>query len=202
MTLEDFFPFVLPHAKGCTEPNAEFAIRNAIIELCTKALVWTEEQQPVLSIAGLVTYDYCMADQQRATKLLSLKLNGYPVDVFDPTNARSNRNRGTSQTFAMGQGMRFTINPAPTDDNMPIVTECAVCPTLDATIVSDDMARFAEQIGHGALSKLLATPKRDYTEPGAAGLNLTMWKDDIAAARAEAYRGFSRSYPRTRASWF
>ena len=87
-------------------------------------------------------------------------------------------------------------------DDLPIVTFCAVCPTLTAEIVSDDMARFAAQIGRGALASLLATKNRDYTDKAGAVDYARQWLDDIAEARSHALKGFSRSYPRTRASWF
>lgn len=201
MNLDAFLPFVLPSAKGCPDHVAAFAIRNAIIELCRGALVWVDSQPPIASVAGLQTYDFSMGAQQQAVKLLAVKVNHLSLQIVEPSHGQALLDVGSSESFAFGQSSRFTVNPTFTDD-LPIVTRCAVCPTLDAEIVPDDLARFAEQIATGALSKLLATPDRDYTDAGGAALRRGMWDMHIATARSESQRGFARAYGRTRIRWF
>jgi hypothetical protein len=199
--LDDYLPFVLPSVKGCPDHVAIFAIRNAVIELCRRALVVDEYQAPIVAEDGLITYPYRLAPGQQAAKLLGVKVNDEPLYVYDPTKASARRDRGSDETFAMGKGREFTINPSVAAGSL-IVTHCAICPSLDATTVSDDLIRFTEQIGRGAVAKLAATPERDYTNMALAGAFAARWEDDIGTARSDALRGFARSYPRTAANFF
>jgi hypothetical protein len=201
VTLDDFFPFVMPSAKGCTEPVAAFAIRNAIIELCREALVWQEWQPVQPSTAGLVTYDFALADQQQFVKLLAVTVNKLPLHIVDPQAGREAQQRGSTESFAFGLSSGFTVNPVFADD-LPIRTFCAVCPTLQAELVSDDLERYAEAIAHGALSKLLMIPKRDFTDAATAGIKLGQWEAAKSKAKTDVLKGFARSNPRTRAVWF
>lgn len=201
MTLDDFLPFVLPSAKDCPDITALFAIRNAIIELCRKALVWTEYQPAITSLTGVQAYAYTPAVGQQVCKLLGVKVNTLGLPVYDPAKAIAMVDSGLTEAFAYGRSSNFTINPV-FAAGLPIVTFAAVCPTLTADTVTDDMGRFAKQIGRGALCELLATPKKDYTDMRAAASLGLQWADDIGTARVEAHKGFARAYPRTAASWF
>lgn len=199
MTLDDLLPYVLPSAKSCPEPVAVFNIRLAVIEFCRETLCWQETQPSQPTVAGLITYDYNLADGQAFVKLLSLTLAGSGLAIVDPEKGRVSRS--TCDSFAFGQSSGFTLNPAPADD-LAIKTTCAVCPTRDAILFTDDMDRYAEQLARGALSKILNIAKRDFSDPREAEAKRLRFEEDKACAKSAVLKGFARSFPRTRAVWF
>lgn len=201
MTFDDLLPFVLPHVSHCPDVTAIFQLRQAAIEFCDRALVWREYQDPIETIDGQTAYAYTPADGQRISKLLSLTFNGCDVGVVDPQTGKDNDRCGETCTYAYGTFGGFELRPAQAA-GLPIITYCAVAPSLSATDIPDEFQRYAEMLGHGALWRLFGTAKRDYTDAAMAASYKGMWDAEVGTAASQAFRGFSRSNPRARASWF
>lgn len=202
MNISDFSQFVLTKVKGCPDPVALFEIRNAIIELCRRALVWVETQAPITSVVDQKEYAYTPDTDQQVVKLLDLTVNGWERRVIAPDMAERYLHCQSSECFAFGGMASFTISPA-VAAGLPIVTRCAVAPTIAATTVPDKLQRFAEQIGRGAIARIASTPGRDFSNMTIAQAAGARWEADIAMARAEAFKGFARSGPsRVAAAWF
>ena len=201
MTLDDFLPFVLPKVKNCPEGVATFEIRNAIIDLCRRGLIWRRHQEPVTTVADQTEYDYLPEVGQEVVKLLSATLNGMDINVVTPDGANALTSRGESSPYLNGGLLGFDLHPAQAA-GLPIVTYSAVCPTLDALTVPNDFSRFAEAIGWGAVSRLLQTPGQDYSQPVLGRDYEGRFDAAVAKASTAAAKGFSRAQPRAIASWF
>lgn len=202
MTLDDLLPFVLPFAKGCPEIVAYHNLRLSIAQLCTDGLVWREYQTAVLTVDGQTAYAYTPAAGQRVVKLLSLKVDGSDVDVLDPKKGKEADDRGDTSDYAYGTFTGFELRPARAAGKS-IVTYSAVAPSLTSTTIPDAFERYAEEIGHGALARILAIDDEKFSNPAKAEFYKTQFEtEDIPAAAAEALKGFARSYPRTKPSWF
>lgn len=202
MNLSDFLPFVLPSAKGCADTVAEFQIRRAIIDLCTRALVWRADQDTITSTAETTTYAYLPATGQQVIKLLSVTLDGCRVEVVDPTVAGNLEDRGATRSWALGTFSGFELHPEH-DAGLDIITFSAVAPASSADEVPDSFERYAEEIGRGALYRLLATVGQDYSNPKMAADLRAQWDNvDIPKARTDAFKGFARTNPRARGSFF
>lgn len=201
MTLDDFLPLILPRAKGCPSVLANFNTRLAIIELCQKALVWREYQDPITTAALTTAYEFETSTGQQVYKLLSLTLGGTEVGVVDPNTGRAMDALGETRPYAYGQFSGFELRPAQAA-GLEVITYSVVAPTYTATTIPDSMSRYMEQIANGALSRILLTKEASYSDmPGAANAAM-MWQDAINDAKSDALTGFSRAPIRTSKVWF
>lgn len=183
MNLADFLPYVLPEAPGCSDMAAERAIRLALIELCAESFLWSETQGAVNSVASQADYAYAPAAGQQIVRLEGLTINGVEATTVTPGLGRAIAAFGDGSTVAHGRPGGFTLAPAPVESGLPIVTTCAVAPSLDAATVPDHFGMLAEQIGRGALSRLLAASGKAYTDQRRAQDLSELWRNDIARAR-------------------
>ena len=201
MELSAFLPYVLPQATGCPEELAELNIRLALIELCRKGRVWREYQTAVPTVADQTAYAYSPGVEQQIVELLSLELDGVAIDVVDQDTGKARDRNGWISTYAYGGLSGFELRPAQAED-LGIITYSVVCPTLDATEVPDDMARYAEQIGRGTLSRLLKIKDRPFTDKAEAERLAIQWQRDIGEAQTDASKGNVRVKQRTSPHWF
>lgn len=196
MNISDFQGYILPRAKGCPGIVADFNARLAIIELCTKSLLWREDQSNVATIADTTSYAYGFAAGQQFVRLLSLTLAGVGVEVVDPRIGRARDLTAWVSAYAYGRMSGFELRPAQAAA-LVIKTHCAVAPTLAAATVPDEFMRFAEAIAHGALSRILTERDKTYSDPGGAARAQALWDKAIDCASYEAFNGGARVVQRT-----
>jgi hypothetical protein len=181
MTLDEFLPYVLPRAAGCPDALALHNIRLAAIELCRKARIWREYQLPVLTVTDQTAYNYLPGADEQIIELLSLTLAGENVDVVEPEIGKARDRSGWVSTYAYGGFKQFELRPAQVED-LEIITYCVVAPTIDAQDVPDELARYAEEIGGGALARILKISDKPYTDKRGA----QDARDDFDAAIGQA----------------
>lgn len=201
MTLNDFLPLILPRVKGCPDILATFNTRMAIIELCQKALIWREYQDPITTAALTTAYDFEVPNGQQVFKLLSLTLGGTEVSVVDPNTGKTMDALGETRPYAYGAFSGFELRPAQ-EAGLQVVTYSVVAPTFTATTIPDSMSRYMEAIANGALSRILMTNSKEYGDMAGAAVAKALWDDAIAEAKNDALTGFSRSTVRTSKVWF
>lgn len=201
MTLNDFLPLILPRAKGCPDILATFNTRMAVIELCQKALIWREYQDPITTAALTTAYEFEVPNGQQVFKLLSLTLGGTEVSVVDPNTGKAMDALGETRPYAYGAFSGFELRPAQ-EAGLQIITYSVVAPTFTATTIPDSMSRYMEAIANGALSRILMTNSKEYGDMPGAAVAKALWDDAIADAKNDALTGFSRSAVRTSKVWF
>lgn len=201
MTLEDFLPYILPKAKGCPAVLATLNARLAVIELCSKALIWREYQTSVATVALQTAYDYAPAANQQVVKLLSMTLAGEDVPVLDPAMGKYMDTAGYVGPYAYGGMLGFELHPAQAA-SLAVITYSVVAPSITATTIPDSMGRYVEEIANGALSRILAQKDKEYSDPNGAALAMGLWMQAIDSAKTDAMEGFARVTTRTGKAWF
>ena len=196
MTLDDFTPYVLPYASGCPTPIAKLNIRLAIIELCRKARVWREYQTAITSVALQTTYAYAPAANQQVCGLIRLTVADVDVPVTNPATGKVLDAQIYGQDYAYGDLTTFELHPA-RDAGLSIVTYSAVAPSIAATSIPDSMARYAEEIGFGALSRILLSKDKQYGDQSLAGVMAANWTMAVDKAKSDSMTGFARTPTRT-----
>lgn len=196
MVFDDLYPYIKPHAHGVPGLVVDHNLRAAAIELCRKALIWKEYQFPVNTIGGTTAYAYAPEPEQQVVKLISMTVDGLDVPVVSPEDGRDRDRRGNLGPYAYGTFAGFELRPAPADA-LSIITFAAIAPGLAVTELPDSFARYAEALAHGALLRILSEPKKDWSNPGLAGVYEKMWDIDIGTARNDATSGNARTVQRT-----
>lgn len=200
MTLDDFLPYVLPLAKGCSEPLAKQRLRLAIIDLCKRSMVWREFQTSVPTVLNQTAYAYAPATGQQVLELLEVKLNGIEVPVVSADEGKALDNANTIYTYAYGKLGGFELRPAQAAAQ-PIVTYSVVGPALTANTVPDAFGKYVEGIAAGALARLYATPGMEFTNAQAAGIYAGLFESTVGDATDDAMKGAARVPKRVAASW-
>jgi len=201
VNLDDWLPYVLPRATGCPEPVALQHIRKAIIELCNESMVWRESQTSIAAVADQTAYAYTPAADQQVVQLLSMKVDGWPIDVVPADDGKSLVDAQSGQSFAYGTFTGFVLNPAQAA-GVPIVTYSVVAPTITAVTVPDSFSRYLDGIADGALTTILAAKDKSYSDPAGAVMAKTAWELCKTTAASDAARGFARAVSRTSKVWF
>lgn len=201
MELEAFTPYVLPRAPGCPVELAEFNIRLALIELCRKARLWREYQYPIDTTADTTGYAFNLGGDEQIVELLSLTLAGVDIEVVEPTIGKKRDRDGWVQTYAYGGLKQFELRPAQAA-GLEIITYCVVAPAIDADEVPDEFAKYAEQVGWGALSRLLRMSNKPFTDKAGAKDALDDWTDALGDAATDASTGAAQVTRRTTSAWF
>ncbi len=196
MTLADFLPYILPYAKGCPSIIATLNTRLAIIELCQKAMIWREYQTAIPTVALQTAYAYSPAAGQQVCTLLSMTLDGTDVPVVDPQTGKILDTECYTGNYAYGTFTGFELRPEQAA-GLDIVTYATVAPTLAATTVPDALSQYMESIANGALSRILATKDKEYSDGVGAIRAQSLWDDAIADAKSDALTGFARTKTRT-----
>lgn len=205
---EDFFPYVLPEVAGAAEMVVEQAVRNAVIEFCEKSLVLTRDHDPITVKAGIVDYDLEPPTGYIVVKVMKAWLENQPLDPLAPDFVREAAvyNRlftsyqsaaSTPRAYLQKDERTISIWQVPEKDYKNGLTlRVALKPTRASTDVEDVIFEdYAETIASGALSRLMMSPGKPYTNAELAGAHRLMFQQGINVARSRAVHGQVRSSP-------
>jgi hypothetical protein len=199
--LTALLPYILPKAKGCAEIVALFNARLAIIELCSKALIWREHQDAQITFANNTAYEWDVGADQQVCTLLGVTLDGIDVAIVDPGTGRARDLQGSLSNYAYGTFTGFELRPAQAS-GLSVVTYCAVAPSITTDTVPDALSQYVEVIATGTLARLWKAKDKDYSDQNGAILAMSEWNEAVADAKAAALAGFARATTRTSKVWF
>lgn len=203
---EAFFPYVLPEVPGAPEPAVVLAIRNACIEFCEKSLILTRDHDPVTLVQGIVDYDLEPPTGYLVVKVQKAWLENNILDPLAPDFVRdaSVYNRlftsyesapNTPKYYLQKDERSITVWPVP-EKRYPsgLTMRVALKPTRASTEIDDVIFEdYAETIACGALSKLMASAGKAYTNVEMAGVHAGYFQKGINVARQRAGHGHVRS---------
>ena len=203
---ESFFPNVLPEVPGAAEVVVVNAIRNAAIEFCEKSLILTRDHDPVDVQTGVVDYDLSPPSGYVVVKVMRAWLENSPLTPLAPDVVRdaSVYNRlfssyqsqaSTPNAFLQKEERTVSVWPVPDKDYPSGLTmRVALKPsraseTIDNVILED----YAEAIASGALSRLMMSAGKPYTNVEMAAVHKGLFQQAINLARQRATHGQVRS---------
>lgn len=203
---ESFFPYVLPEVPGVAEPVAILAIRNACIEFCEKSLIITRDHDPITVKQNIVDYDlepptgYVVIKIQQAW-LDNNKLTPMAPDVvrdasvYNRLFAAYQSAPSTPQAYLQKEERTVSVWPLPDKQyTYGLTLRVALKPTRASTSIEDVVFEdYAETIASGALSKLMASAGKPYTNLEMAGVHKSLFQQGINVARQRAGHGHVRS---------
>lgn len=208
---EAFLSRVLIEVPGCADISATQAVKDACIEFCEKSLVVTRDHDPITVAAGVVDYELEPPSGYLVVKVMQAWLENNKLDPVAPDVVRDaavyNRLFGSYQA-APSTPTRFlqkeerTISLWPLPDKQytnGLTLRVALKPTRASTSVEDVVFEdYAEAIASGALSRLLVSVGKAYTNVQAAAVHKALFMQGINAARQRASHGHTRANLRVR----
>lgn len=203
-----FFDEVMPDLSGApAQPLVENAIRNAVIDLCTRGLVWRVDLDPVDAIANLGEYDFDPDSGTIVVRALVLWYNKQRLLMKTPAElaemyAHWPSETGTPLYFTQERPSEsFILVPTPIAAFDDAVTgKLAIKPTRNATGCDAVLHEtWRETVAHGAKAKLFAMKKKPWSDGGQAGYHQSKFDAEVAAAAQDASSGFTGKPKRVRA---
>lgn len=203
---EAFLDEVLPHVPGCTNEIALQAIKNTVIEFCEKTFILQVDHDPVTVIAGEVDYDLEPPEGYLVTKIIRAWFKNSeltpvgPDDIDKPSLynrdfAGVDAGRSDPTMITQKDERTFSVFPIPLNtDPLALTIRVALKPTRASTEVEDSIFEdYAEIIAHGALTRLMLSPGKPYSNPQVGVARSGLFNAGVNLARQRATSGFVRT---------
>jgi len=190
MLYSTLVPEILPEVIGCPDTTIERAVRDAAIEFCDTALVYTVDQDPVAVTKGLTEVDLDIPTGARLVQVLRVMLGSYELtrmsreDLFSSGRAwQTDTGRPQAVTFATEASIRL-VPIADQSLTEKLYIRFAVTPTRAATSVPDSIAeRYYLEIVFGAKATLLLIPGQTWSNPQLAMAHRSAFERGMREAR-------------------
>lgn len=172
MKWSDLLSRALPHLPGCPEPLVEQELRAAAIKFCRDTHVWEERLTDVYLVDGIDLYELAVPEESEVVALVYAKQGDETlcpdINVFGH--------------------MRFETVPSP--DKGPVSVKVRLQPSRDAEGMPDRIGLdYDEAIVSGAIAKLAAMPKKDWTALELVAHHGAKYLEGVAEARVRKARG-------------
>lgn len=203
LSIDQFFPRVLPFVVGCSEPLARQAILDSAIKYCEKTLILRQSLDSFNTIKNLVNYDLeSPNNQMRVARVLSVNIDGKEIKgIFEEDVPLLNENEGKPTGFYTSRvDSDFVLNLYPKPDRKyKVDVVVALAPTRSATSVEDDLFNiWAEGIASGAIAYLTKIPNMPFTNPEIAMMKDMEASKHMQESRVESYYGRIRGGTRVK----
>jgi hypothetical protein len=180
---------ILPDVLGCPDFTIERAVRDACVEFCDTALVYTVDQDPVRIIANIAEVDLEIPTGTRLVQVLRAQIGRLPLerisrdDLFNSgRDWKKEKGRPQAITFESERSVRLV--PIPSERLAdPLHIRFAVAPTMASTSVPDSVGeRYFRDLVYGAKSILLNMPGQPWTNPPLATLCRSLFERGMREA--------------------
>jgi hypothetical protein len=202
-----FLDYVMPYVPGATVELATLELKKTCIEFCEKSLIIQRDHDPVTVIASTGDYDFeSPITNHLVTKVMKMWFKGSvmnainPDEITDPTIYNTGFDgaviaKSTPQAYFQKDERTFTIYPRPSATSPSAITmRVALKPSRSALLVEDVLLEdYAEEIGAGAIARLMMSPGKPYTSPSSGALYQARFMQGVNTARQRVLRGYVRS---------
>jgi hypothetical protein len=207
-----FLGNVMPHVNGCPPAMAIDAVRDAVIQLCQEARIWTVEHAAIDVVTDQGSYAFAPPAGTVVAEVLQVWYAGKRIDPYD---VDVSNNIYTSWMTEKGQPTKYTqldernlrLIPIPQETVTGAVTLLVTLkPSKTSTTVDDRIyEQYDNIIANGALAYLLTMPKtpgRDWPDTKLGAMNASQFQEGIDKAKSKASRGYVRSRKHVRGVYF
>lgn len=198
----DFYDLIAPHLPGCPAVAMDHALRQAAIAFCEQSLAWRFDHPPIAVESGVATYPFAPPVGSVVHAILHAVLDGREITWGAEGRDMAERNRGGSLSrmppYVLGAAGFITLVPEPAA-NGSLALAVALKPSpASAGVGEREFDEYRETIVHGALSRLMSSPKKPYTHLQLASYHQEQFGIKTAAAAMREGRGCTRMPLRTR----
>ena len=201
----EFYDLIAPHLPGCPLAAMDIALRQAAIAFCEQSLAWRFDHPPIAVEPGVSTYPFVPPAGTVVHAILHAALDGREIGCGIDGCDMAERNRAgrlsgmLSGTWYIFGGIGFLAHvPAPAANGI-LSLSVALKPSPTSTGLDErEFDEYQEAIVHGALSRLMSSPKKPYTHLQLASYHQEQSSIKTGAAAMREGRGRTRAPLRTR----
>jgi hypothetical protein len=192
----DFYDLLLPDAPGCPLVAAGFAVRQSAIAFCEQSLAWRYVHPDIAVLAGTAEYAFIPLTGAAVHTIIYAELDGKQIrsDVGEgDIKINDWRNTPGVPEYVLSGSTSMRLVPEPNASHT-LKLIVALKPTFDATGIDDEIfAEYREAIIHGALAKLMLSPKKPYSNPTLAQFHQQQSVIKTGQAGIKVARNFTRA---------
>jgi hypothetical protein len=195
----EFYDFTLPDLPGCPVAAIDIALRQSAIEFCEQSLAWKAEHDPVAVVSGTAEYAFVPPSESVVHAITYAAFDDTELQITGETGIliQSWRTGTGTPKYILGGATALTLVPEPDIDGTLTMT-VALKPSPDAFGIDDSIFNeFRQVIIHGALSKLMLSPKKPYSDPQFATYHAQQFTIKTGAAGTRSDRNNTRMPLRT-----
>lgn len=205
----DFFDLLSPDVPNCPQSMQTLALRQAAIAFCEQSQAWRYQHDDITVIVGTSDYDYAPPPNSVVHAIDYAEFNDFEIEVMtaqDDVWLWNWRHQDGSPQYIVGHPTYLTLIPTPnipgTIKNLSVILK----PSPLADSIDDDLFNeWREAIVHGALARLMSSPKKPYTDLQLATYHQQQFRIDTATAGIRVGRSYTRAPLQTqimrRRSW-
>lgn len=203
ISIDEFFPRVLPYVPGCSEPLARQAILDSAIRYCEKTLILRQSLDSFNTIKNLVSYDLeSPNNQMRVARVLSVTIDGKEVKgIFEEDVPLLSDDEGKPTGFYTTRvDSEFVLNLYPKPDRKyKVVVTVALAPTKRATSLEDDLYNvWSDGVIAGAIANIAKVPNMPFSSMDVAMSKEMELAKYMQESRVESYYGRVRGGTRVK----
>jgi hypothetical protein len=199
---------MVPDLPGCPMGVLPIALRQAAIAFCEQSQAWKYAHPDIAVTVANADYDFAPPDGAVVYAVDYAEFNGCEIEVNteqDEVWLWNWRHQDGSPQYVMGHPTYLTLIPTPNvEGTLTLTTILKPSPIADG--IDDDIYNeWRDTIAHGALARLMSSPKKPYTDFQLANSHQQQFRIDTAKAGIRAGRNYTRAPLQTqimrRKSW-
>ena len=213
--ISDLLPYIETHVTTVPTPFAEFQARLAAIEFCERTRCWRQIINVSLNCQGRarVTALGATIHEFEEAALDGVPLIPSQFTEADPEEISGGENRGQAKYITQITPGEISVYPI---QEGKLRLSCFLKPRhgrsigTDATAPLDDeynvlpafmVTQYAEKLAHGALYRIMSTPKQDFTDMAMAAVHKQMFDQACDSHFSSNMRGQQRAPMRVKPRW-
>jgi hypothetical protein len=195
---------MMPDLPGCPSAAADGALRQSAIAFCEQSLAWQGTHPDVSVAAGTAEYAFTPPADAVVHSIIHAALDGkeialYPGGMVSLGIGSLNRHgrKGTA-AYILAGAASLTLVPEPAASGTLSMTVAFKPSPASTGIVDGQFNEYREAIIHGALARLMLSPKKPYSSIPLAQYHQQQFAVKTAAAGQRVARGYTRAQLQTR----
>ena len=214
VSVDQWFPDVVPVAQLCPNPIIRREIVNACRDLCERTMLWVTQLDPINVVANTAEYQLATSEAEIAgvdrAQFNSKTIHPTSETALDEDDSQADYNTWRAKTIDIpdryyvtyDKKIRLVYTPD-ADLNSGLDVWVYVIPLISATTVPAFLwENFKDMIADGAKGRLKAISDMPWSDMQAAANFLSSYEYQMTAAKQKKHQGFqrgkTRSFVRTR----
>lgn len=162
-----FYPWVLPHVRGCPQPLIDQALRDAARDFCSRSRAWEERAATVEADGTTSLLSFVFPTGAELVRVERVTIAGEDWEILNSESLpadwlESAPEEDLDDTLVVVSATQYQLVPTPSSGD-DIILYQSLQPTITATGVGDVIfARWGEKVAAGARKRLKAMSGREW----------------------------------------
>lgn len=191
-----FYDYAVPHLPGCPYAALDSALRQAAIDFCEQSLAWQYNHPDIAVVPATSEYPFVPPADAVVHAITYADFDGKEIAAYTSTQGLRIwdwRHQTGTPAYVLGGTTALTLVPTP-DVAGTLKLTVALKPSVDAPGLDNAIFNeYREAIVHGALARLMLSPKKPYGDPQLATYHNQQCTIKTGAAGVRVARNYTRA---------